>query len=164
MLEYSITARRTEPSMASASSARAPAASLALDTAPDGRTDAFNPAELLLTAVAACMLKGIERVLPVLGFSLRGVTVGVHGVRQDVPPRLVQVTYELVVDTEESEQRLDLLHRNVQKYGTVYNTLADAVHLSGTIRRAAPPAWEIAAVPSAAEAPGPAVASTKEMY
>jgi hypothetical protein len=29
-----------------------------------GACDAFNPAELLLVAVAACMIKGIERVAP----------------------------------------------------------------------------------------------------
>jgi hypothetical protein len=41
------------------------------------------------------------------------------------------------VDTEESDQRLDLLHRNVLKYGTISNTLAAATTLSGTIGRKA---------------------------
>jgi len=42
---------------------------------------AFNPAELLLAALSACMLKSIERVMPILKFELRGVEVRVHGVR-----------------------------------------------------------------------------------
>ena len=163
MLEYSITAHRTGPSMATASSARATAASLALDTAPQGRMDAFNPAELLLAAVAACMLKAIERVLPMLEFSLRGVTVRVHGVRQDVPPRMVSVSYELVVDTDEPDERLDLLHRNIQKYGTVYNTLAGAVNLTGTMRRAASDARANVPVPAGAEAPTFSGASVDEV-
>lgn len=37
---------------------------IALETDPVGRSDAFNPAELLPAALAACMLKGIERVAP----------------------------------------------------------------------------------------------------
>jgi len=37
---------------------------ITLDTDLQGRTDAFNPAELLLAALAACMIKGIERVTP----------------------------------------------------------------------------------------------------
>jgi hypothetical protein len=39
------------------------------------------------------------------------------------------------VDTDESDQWLDVLHRNVRKYGTVSNTIAAATKLEGTIRR-----------------------------
>ncbi len=41
----------------------------------------------------------------------------------------------LVLDTDEIDQRLDLLHRNLRKYGTISNTLAEATELVGTIRR-----------------------------
>ena len=163
MLEYTITAHRTAPSLAEASSTRATAALLPLDTAPDGRTDAFNPAELLLTALAACMLKALERVLPMLKFSLRDATVRVHGVRQDVPPRLVTVDYEIIVETDESDERLDLLHRNVQKYGTVYNTLARAVKLSGAIHRAGAPAHAMTPMPASMQPPGSVAASIDEL-
>ena len=74
-----------------------------------GNLDAFNPAELLLAALAACMIKGIERVVPILKFELRGVDVRVHGVRQDVPPRMESISYEIEVDTDEPEHRLALL-------------------------------------------------------
>ena len=47
-------------------------ATLTLDTALAGRRDALNPAELLLAALSACMIKGIERVVPMLKFSLLG--------------------------------------------------------------------------------------------
>ncbi|MCK9365774.1 MAG: OsmC family protein [Metallibacterium scheffleri] len=40
-----------------------------------GRVDAFNPAELLLAAVGACMMKNIERVAPIIGFKFRGVHI-----------------------------------------------------------------------------------------
>ena len=135
MLEYTITAYRNSPAVATAECARAERALLQLDVDPAGRTDAFNPAELLLAAVAACMLKGIERAAPMLKFSLRAAALRVNGVRQDSPPRMLRVDYELAVDTEESDARLDLLHRNLQKFGTVYNTLSAAVELTGTIHR-----------------------------
>ena len=48
---------------------------------------------------------------------------------------IVSVTYEIVVDSDESEQRLDLLHTNVRKYGTISNTVAAATSLSGVLRR-----------------------------
>ncbi len=132
MLEYEVNARRVD---AHASIANCKSAEIVLDTDLNGRIDAFNPAELFLAAIAACMLKGIERVTPMLNFDLHGVEVRVHAVRQDAPPRIVSVRYELVVDTPETDQRLALLHTNVRKYGTIYNTVAGATDLDGTIRR-----------------------------
>lgn len=152
MLEYAVTAERTGPARAVA---RCKEAEIALDTDPAGRADAFNPAELLLAAVAACRLKGIERVGPMLKFQWRGASVRIHGVRRDAPPRMVRIDYELVVDTDESDARLDLLHRNLRQYGTIHNTVAAAVDLTGTVRRAqAPPANAGSAVASRGETAG----------
>jgi uncharacterized OsmC-like protein len=109
-------------------------ATVTLNTSLNGQTVAFNPAELLLAALAACMIKGIERVTPILKFELRGLTINLHGVRQDVPPRMESITYEIIVDTDESTHRLELLHQNVQKFGTVFNTLAAGTTISGQIR------------------------------
>ena len=102
MLEYQVEARRTD---AHGGVATTKEAQIVLDTDLAGRLDAFNPAELLLASVAACMLKGIERVTPMLQFDLRGVRVKLHGVRQDSPPKMVSIRYELIVDTEETDQR-----------------------------------------------------------
>ena len=120
----------THESVASCKHAR-----IAVDADPQGRDDAFNPAELLLAALGTCMLKNIERVAPMLKFALRGVHITLHGERQDVPPRMQRIAYLVVVDTDESEQRLALLHRNVQQFGTVYNTLAAATTIEGRIER-----------------------------
>ena len=132
MLEYHVTARRID---AHGSEARTKDAVLVLDTDLSGRPDAFNPAELFLASIAACMLKGIERVTPLLDFQLQGVTVSLQGVRQDAPPKMLSVTYEITVDTEEPDVRLDLLHKNVRKYGTISNTVAEALTLSGVLVR-----------------------------
>jgi uncharacterized OsmC-like protein len=110
-------------------------AELVADTDPAGRADAFNPAELLLASVAACMMKGIERVTPMLNFSLRGVTIHLTGERQDGPPRMTRIDYEILVDTDETDRRLELLHQNVRKHGTISNTIALAVPLNGTLGR-----------------------------
>lgn len=133
MLEYRVAARRTD---AHGSTATCKDAAITLDTDVNGRTDAFNPAELFLAAIAACMLKGIERATPMLKFDLRGVEVKLHGVRQDSPPKMISVDYELVVDTNEDDRRLELLHTNVRKFGTIFNTVAGATKLEGRIARA----------------------------
>jgi uncharacterized OsmC-like protein len=135
MLEYAIQARRTD---AHGSLASAKDATLVLDTDLQGRPDAFNPVELLLAAVAACMIKGVERVTPLLNFELNGVEVRLKAARQDSPPLITSIDYEIIIDTAESDQRLDLLHKNIRKYGTISNTVGRATALDGRIiRRAA---------------------------
>jgi uncharacterized OsmC-like protein len=133
MLEYRVSARRID---AHGSVASTKEAEVLLDTDIKGRPDAFNPAELFLAAIAACMIKGIERVAPIIQFQFRGVEVRLHGIRQDSPPFMSSITYDLVVDTDEDDRRLDLLQQNVRKYGTISNTVAAATKLEGKIVRA----------------------------
>lgn len=135
-MEFHILARRVD---AHGALAKCKEATLALDTDLAGRRDAFNPAELLLAALAACMLKGIERVTPILKFELRGVEIRIHAVRQDAPPRLESIDYEIRVDSDELDRRLELLHENVKRYGTVFNTVAPGTVLTGRLFRATRP-------------------------
>lgn len=132
MLEYSVKARRVD---SHGSVAGTKDAEITLDTDVNGRDDAFNPAELLLAAVAACMIKGIERIAPINNFDYRGVEVKLLGKRQDSPPFMAEISYELVIDTDEEDRRLDLMHHNVRKYGTIFNTVAAATRLEGTVSR-----------------------------
>ncbi|VWX60195.1 OsmC family protein [Sphingorhabdus sp. 109] len=132
MLEYSVTAHRIDDH---GSLAETKQAQITLDTDMKGRADAFNPAELFLASLAACMIKGIERVTPMLEFDLQGVVVKLHGIRQDSPPKMASIGYEIIVETSENERRLDLLHKNIRKFGTISNTVAEATNLEGTIRR-----------------------------
>jgi uncharacterized OsmC-like protein len=131
-MEFAVTSHRIS---AHASEARCKQAVIPLDTDMAGNPLAFNPAELLLAALSACMIKGIERVVPILKFELRAVEVRIRGVRQDAPPRMESITYEIEIDTDESDQRLALLHENVKKYGTVFNTVAPGTDLTGELHR-----------------------------
>lgn len=132
-MQYQVSARRLG---VTGSLAMTHGAEVALGTDLAGDPKAMNPVELLLSALAACMIKGAERATPVLKFALEGMEVRLQAERQDAPPKLVSITYEITVTTDESDQRLDLLHRNILKYGTISNTLSSAVPLTGTIRRA----------------------------
>ncbi|HET8870085.1 MAG TPA: OsmC family protein, partial [Aquabacterium sp.] len=100
-LEFDVVSVRLD---AHGSESRCKQARIDLDTDLAGRQDAFNPAELLLAALSACIIKGIERVTPILKFQLDGVEVRVHGIRQDVPPRMESISYEIVVDTDEPDR------------------------------------------------------------
>ena len=134
MIEYRVQARRID---SHGSLAMANEAEVVLDTDMAGRSDAMNPVELLLSALAACILKGIERVTPMLDFQVSGAEVQLQATRQDAPPKLTLIRYQIIVDSAESDQRLDLLHRNILKYGTISNTLREAVPIEGTLARKA---------------------------
>ena len=46
---------------------------------------------------------------------------------------MVSVDCELIVDTDEHDRRLDLLHQNVRKYGTISHTVTAATKLESVI-------------------------------
>ena len=52
---------------------------------------------------------------------------------------MMSVEYELIIDTDENDARLNLLHPTVQKYSTIYNSVSRATALTGTLRRSSIP-------------------------
>jgi uncharacterized OsmC-like protein len=129
--EYKITAatHAGQPAVAEAGTT-----TIELDTTwgtiPTGQP---GPAELLATAIAACLLKGLARATDLLGFSYTEASVEVVARRQDSPPKFVEISYTLRVVTDEPARRVDLAHRNLRQYGTIYNTLAAACDVHGEI-------------------------------
>jgi uncharacterized OsmC-like protein len=98
-----------------------------------------GPAELLATAFAACLLKNLNRARQFLSFRYEQAEVDVIARRQDSPPKFTEITYELRLVTREPQRRIGLLHRNLRRYGTVYNTLAATCDVHGRVI-ATPPA------------------------
>ena len=99
-----------------------------------------GPAELLASAFAACVLKNVERSAQLLPFRYEHAQVEVRARRQDAPPKFVEITYEIRLVTDEPERRVELLHRNLRQYGTVYNTLAAVCDVNGEVVTTAPDA------------------------
>lgn len=110
-------------------------AKIVLATGMDPREDAFNPVELLLASLAACIIKGIERVAPTLNFELAGLTVELEAARPDTEARIEWIRYRIVIETLEEDRRLDLLHDNVKKFGTIFNTVSKGTNISGELVR-----------------------------
>ena len=114
-------------------SGKAKGRTIEFDTSRTGSDELPGPAELLILAFAACLLKNVERFSHLLSFDYDGASVAVEAGRQDAPPRFPTIRYELRVATTESEHRVELLHRNICRFGTVYNTLAAACDVEGRI-------------------------------
>ncbi len=136
-LEYDVKADQVMPGV---STARAEEAQIYFDSSPDNTPHLMNPAELLLSAFAACLLKNVERFSQILDFSYERAEVAIHGVREEPPPRIASIRYRLTIWTDESEHRVALLHKNLQRHGTIYNTLASSSLVSGEIVAKRP--WE----------------------
>lgn len=98
-------------------------------------SDGFRagPAELLCAALAACLLKNVERYSDLLPFRYDLASVVVDAVRRDAPPAMTRMHYRLELVTDEPPHRVELLHHNVRKFGTITNTLAAAVDLTGEV-------------------------------
>ena len=92
-----------------------------------------GPAELLCGALAACLLKNVERFSSILPFRYSAASVRVDAVRDEKPPRFSRFHYELRLVTPEPEARVMLLHKNLRKFGTVSGTLQLAAEVDGEI-------------------------------
>lgn len=127
---YKVCARRIGPGL---SEAVAKHSRFEFDTGVEPSETIAGPAELLLSAFAACLLKNVERVSRLLPFAYQDVAVQVQAERQEHPPRFTQIRYVLRLTTNEPPHRVELLHRNLAKFGTVYNTLATGADVQGEI-------------------------------
>lgn len=131
MLSYKIEAESQKGGKAIA---QANNASIFFD-ASSGRMDNLpNPAELLLISLAACMLKNVERFSEILKYDYTKATIEVNGLRNDSPPFMKEITYQLKIASNMDQKKLNLLHINILKFGTITNTIAKVANLSGTIQ------------------------------
>ena len=118
---------------------RTKATDMAFDASPGQGNTLPGPADLLTAAFAACMLKNVQRMAELMPFSFSTARIAVDAHRQDSPPRMDRIRYRLEVATDEPPERVERLHRNVRKYGTITNTLAAACEVDGEIVVVPPP-------------------------
>lgn len=92
-----------------------------------------NPAELFLGSFSACMLKNIERFSVMMKFSYTKATVEVNATRLENPPRMDNINYKLTIYSNDTKLNTALLKKNIEKFGTIYNTVKLSCTISGTI-------------------------------
>ncbi|MDE3740253.1 OsmC family protein [Maribacter polysaccharolyticus] len=92
-----------------------------------------NPAELFLGSFAACILKNVERFSSMMKFTYTKATLEVNATRLEHPPRMDNLVYKLTLYSNDEKLNTDLLKKNIEKYGTIYNTVKMSCAISGTI-------------------------------
>ena len=131
MLEYQVSAKSQKGGKASSLSNKS---TIRFDSS-SGRDEVLpNPAELLLTALSACILKNVERYSEILHYPYKSARITVKGERSDQPPEMQKIEYLLEIETDIDEKKLNNWHKNIIKFGTISNTLANACELIGKIK------------------------------
>lgn len=92
-----------------------------------------NPAELFLGSFAACILKNVERFSNMMRFSYEKAELTVRATRLENPPRMDHLNFELTIYTKDEKLNSDLLKKNIEKFGTIYNTVKQVCTISGNI-------------------------------
>jgi len=94
-----------------------------------------NPAELFLSSFAACVLKNVERFSGLLHFEYDKAEIKVSATRLENPPRMEDIRYELTIFSKDEKLRIELLKKNIEKFGTIFNTVQKACSISGSIKK-----------------------------
>ena len=92
-----------------------------------------NPAELFLGSFAACILKNVERFSGLLHYTYEGASIQVTATRYERPPRMDNVHYKCIVYSEDKRLKPGLLKMNIEKFGTIFNTVKAACTVEGVI-------------------------------
>lgn len=92
-----------------------------------------NPAELFLASFAACILKNVERFSGMMKFTYLKANISVNAERLENPPRMEHVIYNLIIYSNDKKINTNLLKKNIEAFGTIYNTVKLSCKISGTI-------------------------------
>lgn len=106
-----------------------------IDTDVVGWLGALNPPELLLTALAGCMIRTIERIAPGLGVSVRGIDILLTAGRRDKPPGLSAIRYDIRLSFSSNTHEVEKLNACVLHQGVVTSLLASILPITGQIRQ-----------------------------
>jgi len=92
-----------------------------------------NPAEVFLSSIAACILKNVERFSDLLNFEYSKAEIIINATRLEKPPRMDDIIYELTIFSQDPKIKVDLLKKNIEKFGTIYNTVKVSCAIDGEI-------------------------------
>lgn len=106
---------------------------IAFGTTLESAEDLPNPAELFLGAFASCMLKNVERFSIMMKFTYLKAIVNVSASRIAKPLKMDDINYKLTVFSSDENLNILLLKKNIEKFGTIYNTVKLSCNINGEV-------------------------------
>ena len=104
-------------------------------TTPESAESLPNPAELFLGSFSACILKNVERFSVIMNFEYSHAEILVEATRLEKPPRMDEINYELKVYSQDSNLNIELLKKNIEKFGTIFNTVKSSCSVIGEVKK-----------------------------
>lgn len=102
-------------------------------TTPESADNLPNPAELFLGSLSACILKNVERFSILMNFEYSNAEIKVNATRLEKPPRMDEISYELRIYSQDNNLNINLLKKNIEKFGTIFNTVKSSCSIIGEI-------------------------------
>jgi len=102
---------------------------------PESADNLPNPAELFLGSFSACILKNVERFSLLMNFDYSNAEIIVEATRLEKPPRMDEIYYELIIYSQDNNLNIDLLKKNIEKFGTIFNTVKTSCNIIGEIKK-----------------------------
>jgi len=93
----------------------------------DGKAD-FNAAETLMAAFGPCILTNVNAISQKMQLEIDDVQIDIYATRQDVPPLIIEMSYELIIASTEPHEKLEELHELCIKWGTVTNIFLNGIN------------------------------------
>ena len=108
---------------------------IAFGTTPESADNLPNPAELFLGSFSACILKNVERFSILMNFEYSNAEIIVNATRLEKPPRMDEINYELRIYSQDNNLNINLLKKNIEKFGTIFNTVKSSCSVIGEIKK-----------------------------
>lgn len=102
---------------------------------PESAESLPNPAELFLGSFSACILKNVERFSVLMHFEYSHAEIIVEATRLEKPPKMDEIKYELKVYSHDTNLNIELLKKNIEKYGTIFNTVKSSCSVIGEVKK-----------------------------
>jgi len=102
---------------------------------PESADNLPNPAELFLGSFSACILKNVERFSHLMNFEYSNAELIVNATRLEKPPRIDELNYELKIYSQDNNLNVELLKKNIEKFGTIFNTVKTSCNINGEIKK-----------------------------
>ncbi|WP_397363969.1 OsmC family protein [Olleya sp. R77988] len=102
---------------------------------PESADNLPNPAELFLGSFSACILKNVERFSILMNFEYSNAEIMINATRLEKPPRMDEINYELKIYSQDNNLNINLLKKNIEKFGTIFNTVKSSCSIIGEIKK-----------------------------
>jgi hypothetical protein len=77
----------------------------------------------------------VERFSILMNFEYSNAEIRVNATRLEKPPRMDQISYELKIYSQDSNLNINLLQKNIEKHGTIFNTVQSSCAVIGEIKK-----------------------------